>query len=376
MKTEHPLKIEEAQLFHVKMPFRQPWSTSRWTQTHKECVIVRLRDASGLDGWGECVGDYPFYSYECVPGSWHILRDYVLPAVLAQPLQDIASYRESVAAITGHPMAKAGVEAALWDIAAQARGVSLQALLGGQGTRVRVGASVAVHDTPAKLLRTVDDLLGQGYGRIKLKIRKGKDLVEVAQVRAKHPKLPLQVDGNAAYTIDDIEHLKRLDEHDLLLIEQPLGNDDIVDHARLRAAGMRTPICLDESIHHRADVRKALELGAASIINIKPGRVGGLSEALAIHDYCLARDVPVWMGGMMETGIGRAANVALASLPGFTLAGDISASSKNFHEDIIERPFEINPDSTVDVPQGPGLGVKVNLATLLRVTEQLETFRA
>lgn len=271
-------------------------------------------------------------------------------------------------------MAKAGLEMALWDLFAQRAGVSLQALLGGSGDRVKVGVSVGLQASPEKLLEVVEGYLADGYRRIKLKIKPGRDVSEVAIIRQHHPDLLLQADGNSVYRLKDAEHLRELDDYHLLLLEQPLADDDIIDHAKLQPQ-LKTPVCLDESITSVEHARWALELGACRIINIKPGRVSGMHEAVRIHDYCRERGVPVWMGGMLETGIGRAANVAVASLPGFSLPGDISASLRYFFEDVIETPFALNADSTLSVPQGPGLGVKVNRATLETVTVRQELYR-
>jgi O-succinylbenzoate synthase len=239
---------------------------------------------------------------------------------------------------------------------------------------VKVGVSVGLQPTTGDLLEVVERYLADGYQRVKLKIKPGRDVSEAAAVRRAHPELWLQVDGNSVYRLSDAEHLKGLDDFDLLLIEQPLAHDDIFDHARLQPL-LKTAVCLDESITSVDHARWALEMGACRIINIKPGRVSGMHEAGRIHDYCRERGVPVWMGGMLETGIGRAANVALASLPGFTLPGDISASARYFTEDIIDPPFVLNPDSTLSVPQGVGLGVSVRLTALERVTLRKEIFR-
>jgi O-succinylbenzoate synthase len=271
-------------------------------------------------------------------------------------------------------MAKAGMEMALWDLFSRRAGVSLQKLIGGTAGRVKVGVSVGIQPTTAKLLEVVDSYLAQGYRRIKLKIKPGRDVNDVAAIRQAHPDLLLQVDGNSVYRLEDAEHLKALDHFNLLLIEQPLGADDIIDHAKLQPQ-LKTALCLDESILSAVHARWALELAACRVINIKPARVSGISEALAIHDYCRLRNVPVWMGGMLESGIGRAANVAVASLPGFTLPGDISASARYYHEDIVDPPFVLNPDSTLSVPTGPGLGVAVRLDVLERVTLRQETYR-
>jgi len=368
------MKVEQITLRHIAMDYRSPFQTSRWTEYDREAVIVEAK-ADGLTGWGECVaGAIPNYSYESTQTNWHVLEDFLAPAVLAVDLENIEAYRAAVNHISGHPMAKAGLEMALWDLFAQRAGVSLQKFLGGSGDRVKVGVSVGIQSSPEKLLEVVNGYLADGYQRVKLKIKPGRDVSEVSIIRKHHPNLLLQGDGNSVYRIGDAEHLKALDEYNLLLLEQPLAEDDIIDHAKLQPQ-LKTPLCLDESIHSVDHARWALELGACKIINIKPGRVGGMHEAKKIHDYAHARGVPVWMGGMLETGIGRAANVAMASLPGFTLPGDISASMRYYFEDIIEQPFELNPDSTLSVPQGVGLGVKVSLGALGKVTKRRETYK-
>ncbi len=385
------MKIDRLTLFHVRLPYVTPFQTSRWTETGRECVLVRL-ECQGLTAWGECgANQQSAYSYETTRTNWLMLEDFLVPAVLAADFEaesglaerasaagralpaEVRAYRRAVEGVTGHPMAKAGLEMALWDLAGQRQGRSLQQLIGGVLQEVRVGVSVSIQPTPQKLLEVVEGYLAQGYTRIKLKIRPGRDLDETAAVRRTHPGLLLQVDGNSAYTLEDAPRLRRLDEYNLLLIEQPLGADDIFDHSRLQPQ-LATPLCLDESILSLNHARWALELGACRIINIKPARVGGIAGALALHDYCLERGVPVWMGGMLETGIGRAANVAVASLPGFSLPGDISASSRYFTEDLVEQPFMLNANSTLSVPSGPGLGIKLRQDILERCLVRKEIF--
>ncbi len=374
------MRIEEITLRHIRMPYVTPFQTSGWTELDRECVIVCAR-ADGLTGWGECgANQHSAYSYETAKTNWLALEDGIVPALLEADLRDgpawetISAYRALAGRVNGHPMAKAGLEMALWDLLARAAGQPLSRLVGGTRDRVAVGVSVGIQPTPEKLLRTVDGYLAQGYRRIKLKIKPGRDAAEVGAVRNAHPNLLLQVDGNSAYTLADTPALKELDSFGLLLIEQPLASDDIIDHASLQPQ-LETPICLDESILSVRHVRWALDLRACRIINIKPARVSGIDEAIRIHDYCRERGVPVWMGGMLETGIGRAANVAVASLPGFTLPGDISASARYYAEDIVEAPFVLNrEDSTLSVPTGPGLGIKVREDVLERVTLRKETF--
>jgi O-succinylbenzoate synthase len=368
------MKIDQITLYHITMPYVSPFQTSRWVETDHECVLIRLQ-AEGLTAWGECTAtQHCAYSYETTKTNWLILEDFIVPILLAADLEDVASYRFAISHLTGHPMAKAGMEMALWDLFAQRESVSLQCMLGGGGERVKVGVSVGIQPDTDSLLQVVEGYLQQGYQRVKLKIKPGRDVLDTAAVRRAYPDLLLQVDGNSVYRLEDAEHLQKLDELDLLLIEQPLGEDDIIDHSRLQPQ-LKTALCLDESILSVMHARWALELGACRVINIKPGRVGGMFEGRLIHDYCTERGVPVWMGGMLETGIGRAANLALASLPGFILPGDISASARYYAEDIIEEPFTLNPDSTLSVPQGKGLGIQVNRVKLKSVTMRKKFFR-
>jgi O-succinylbenzoate synthase len=331
-------------------------------------------DADGVTGWGESVAEgTPFYSYETVQTAWHILRDFLIPSVLGK---DIASIDDAIALgarVRGHRMAKAGLEAALWDAFAKAEGKSLSTLLGGTRKRIDVGVSIGIQPSPADLVRKVDGYLREGYRRIKIKIAPGSDLALVEAIRREHPTVPLQVDANSAYELSDIGIFRAMDPYGLLLIEQPLSCDDIYDHSKLQAE-LKTPICLDESIHSLADARAALELKSCRVINIKPGRVGGFTESKKIHDLCASMNIPVWHGGMLESGIGRAGNVALASLPNFTLPGDISASKRYYKEDIVDPAFEVAADGTMAVPTGPGIGVNVVVDRLDRVTVRREEF--
>lgn len=368
------MRLDSLILHHVKMPLRSPFQTSRWTELDRECLIVEAH-ADGLTGWGECVaGAIPNYSYESTQTALHILSDFLIPLVLDADLADVPAYHALIEPISGHPMARAGLELALWDLFAQRAGQSLRDHWGGTAERVRVGVSVGIQASPDKLLETVDAYLADGYRRVKLKIKPGRDVSEVQIIRRHHPDLLLQGDGNSVYRIGDAEHLKELDAFNLLLLEQPLGMDDIVDHARLQPQ-LKTALCLDESIHSVDHARWAIELKACKIINIKPGRVGGYWVGKQIHDLCRANGLPVWMGGMLETGIGRAANVALAALPGFSLPGDISASDRYYHRDIITQPFTLNvDDSTLSVPTGVGLGVTIDHDALKAVTVGSRTF--
>jgi O-succinylbenzoate synthase len=343
-----------------------PFRTSFGTETEKDVVVVRaLGDGDGPDGWGECVAlSEPTYSAEYAAGAHHVLEHHLLPRVVAGRSMD---------EVVGHPMAKAAVELALLDAELRAAGVSLATHLGGVRDEVDAGVSVGMQPTTADLVRVVEGYLAEGYRRVKCKIEPGCDVTPMRAVRAAvGPSVRLQVDANAAYTLDDAEVLAELDDLDLLLIEQPLPEHDLRGHAEL-ARRLRTPICLDESITSAASCAEALDLGACSVVNIKAGRVGGLAEAVRIHDLCVARDVPVWCGGMLETGLGRAANVALASLPGFTLPGDVSASRRWFAEDLTD-PFEL-VDGRLRVPAGPGLGVVPRPEVLERATVSVTLVR-
>ena len=366
--------IDEIELYHIKMRLKAPFRTSFGEEQDRECILVAAF-SEGLIGWGECVASrFPGYSYETVKTAWHTLQDFMVPAVLSAPLAGIQDYVQRVKPVRGHPMAKAGMEMALWDLYSRAAGQPLARFMGGERDRVPVGVSVGIQPSIEQMVQTVLAFRDQGYPRIKIKIMPGRDLEVARAVREAIPGVPLQVDANSAYTLESALIFKQMDDLDLLLIEQPLGEDDLVDHSKL-APQLLTPLCLDESIHSLDHARWALELGACRIINIKPGRVSGLYEASRIHDYCFEQVVPVWCGGMLETGIGRAANVALATLPGFTLPGDISASDRYYEEDVTNEAFVLNSDGTLSVPNGPGLGVTVKNSALERFTLNEESFR-
>ena len=369
------MRIESADLYHVRMRLKAPFETSFGVEHDRDAVIVRLR-SEGLEGWGECVaGAVPGYSYETVGTAWHVLESFFLPALLGRDVAGVDDLRESLEPFRGHPLARAGLELALWDLVGRACGRSLAELLGGERRTVPVGVSVGLQVDARTLLAVVETFLVDGYRRVKLKIKPGRDLDVVRPVRAAHPGLALQVDANSAYVLDDRCVFQAMDSLDLLLIEQPLAEDDLLDHAALQA-DLKTALCLDESILSARHARQALDCGACRVINIKPARVGGLTEAVLIHDLCLARGIPVWCGGMLETGIGRASNLALASLPGFSLPGDLSASDRYYAEDLAEPRFTLNSDSTIDVPTGAGLGVEVDKRALERVTLRHERWNS
>ncbi len=369
------IQIEHIELRHFAMPLVAPFETSFGVETEREGLIVTLR-GGGLAGWGEVVASHsPGYSAETVKTEWHILHDFIIPEVIGKEFSNIESLEKAYDSVRGHPMAKAGIQAALYDLLAKAQGKSLQKVLGGKGKTVKVGVSVGIQPTTEALVERVGKYLEDGYKRIKIKIKPGRDVQDAKAVRAAFPDILLQVDANSAYTLDDAATIKAMDDLNLLLIEQPLYEDDIFDHAKLQSQ-LTTSICLDESILSARHARWAHELSACRIINIKPGRVGGLRESLRIHEYCASVGMPVWCGGMLETGIGRAANLALASLPNFKLPGDISATRRYWKEDIVEEVFELNKDGSITVPTGPGIGVTVNEKLLERLTDRKETYRA
>jgi O-succinylbenzoate synthase len=354
------------------MPLVAPFRTSFGTETHKDALVVRALGPEG-EGWGECVAMIdPLYSSEYADAVDHVLRHHLLPRVFALGDVTATSVEHALEPIKGHHMAKAAIQTAVLDAELRIAGVSLASYLGSTKDAVDSGVSVGIMDAIPKLLDTVEGYLAQGYLRIKLKIEPGWDIEPVRAVRERWPDILLQVDANTAYTLADARHLAKLDPFDLLLIEQPLPEDDVLGHADL-ARLIKTPVCLDESIESARDAAAAIRLGAAAIINIKPGRVGGYLEARRIHDVCVANGIPVWCGGMLETGIGRAANVALASLPGFTLPGDTSASDRYFARDVT-APFEL-VDGKLHVPSGPGIGVDPIVEILDELTTAKDVLR-
>lgn len=361
------MRIERIQLRHIKMDLVSPFVTSMGTEYDEEHIIVRI-DAGGITGWGECVAEEtPFYSYETVHTAWHILNDFLIPSILGKDLNNVSEAIACYSKVRGHMMAKAGLEAALWDVFAKSENISLSKMIGGTRKKIDVGVSIGIQSSESELIHKVEGYLAEGYKRIKIKIAPGFDIRFVEALRTRFPEIMLQVDANSAYTLDHIELFKEMDKYNLILIEQPLGYEDIYDHSKLQRE-LKTPICLDESIHSLDDTRAAIELDSCRIINIKPGRVGGFTESKLIHDYCASMNIPVWCGGMLESGIGRAGNVALASLSNFTLPGDISASKRYYKEDIVEPEFVINSDGTMDVPVNPGIGVEINMKAIDKVT--------
>lgn len=361
------MKIDSLLLYHLRMPLVAPFETSFGRIDTRDCILL-VAKSGDLTGCGECVADRdPGYSSEIAETAWFILGEYLIPAILGQEIAGVEELHKRTEDVRGHLMAKAGLEMVWWDLQGKLTGRSLREMLGGERQRIPVGVSVGLQKDPQTLVEVVARYLEKGYQRVKIKIKPGRDVGDTLAVRRAFPDLRLQVDANSAYTLESAQRLRPLDDLDLLLIEQPLAEDDLWDHSRLQKE-FNTPICLDESILSPRHARQALEMQACRVINIKAGRVGGLSRGVAIHDLCLAQGVPVWCGGMLETGVGRAANLALASLPGFILPGDISATERYYHEDITQERFTLNLDSTIEVPEGDGLGVSIDESVLESVT--------
>jgi o-succinylbenzoate synthase len=367
------MKIERVELREICLPLVYVHETSLSRTTSKRIVLVRVY-AEGVTGWGEATCWEPFFSHETPETAWHILRDFLIPWTLGREWGSASELAPLFRPIRGHTMAKAALENALWDIEAQQKGMSLAQLVGGTRTEVLCGVSVAIPATLSELLAQIRQKLEMGYQRIKIKIKVGWDVKVLARVREEFPEIPLMADANGAYSLADLPHLKLLDRFHLMMVEQPLGWDDIVDHAKLQRE-LATPICLDESILNAEDARKAIEIGACKIINIKLGRVGGFTSARQVHAVCRAKHVPVWCGGMLESGIGRAHNIAMSALPGFCLPGDLAASRRYWKEDIIDPEVTVSARGTIPVPQVPGSGYTPNVDRIARATVRMECFR-
>lgn len=366
-------RVRSIELRVVHLPLVRPFRTSFGVETEKECILARI-ETDDAHGWGECVaGSQPNYSEEWTDEALSTLRRFLAPALLAAGDVRADDLDRVFGGVRGHPMAKAALIDAFVDAELRERGVSLASHLGATTDRVACGVSIGIAPTTEQLLDHVAGYLAEGYRRIKLKIEPGLDLVPVRAVREAYPDILLSVDANAAYRLEDVGVFRELDASRLLMVEQPLHHEDMVEHAELQRR-IASDICLDESIRSARDAEAAIGLGACRIINIKQGRVGGLLEAARVHDVARAAGVPVWCGGMLETGIGRATNLALAAMPGFTLPGDTSGSARYFHEDVTE-PFVVAPDGTMAVPAGPGIGVDPIPEVLDRITVHTEVLR-
>jgi O-succinylbenzoate synthase len=361
------VKIERLELRLLKLPLVHFFETSFGRIYDKHFIVVSL-EGGGVSAYGECVAEQdPFYGAETNQTAWHIIADFIAPRVLGASFDHPRDVFPALKAIRGHNMAKAAVEMAAWDLFARQRGEPISRVLGGTRDRIASGVSIGIQDSLDELAAKVERELAAGYQRIKIKIKPGWDLAAVQSIRARFGSIPLMVDANAAYTLADARHLAELDQYELMMIEQPLDYDDIADHAALQRQ-IRTPICLDESIKSVHAAEHAIAAGACRIINIKPGRVGGYAESIRLHDLCAEHGIPVWHGGMLESGIGRAANIHLSTLPNFSLPGDIAASRRYFEPDLIDPAIEVARDGTIAVPRGPGLGVQVVLDRVARAT--------
>jgi o-succinylbenzoate synthase len=365
------MRLKSVCLREIHLQLIAPFQTSFGTSHQRRIILVEV-NLDGTPGWGEVVaGEEPTYSYETVETAWHILRDHIWPMLKAREFGAASEVFDLLSPIRGHNMAKAGIESAIWDAEAKSRGIALWKFLGGTRAEIPCGVSIGIQPAVPDLLAKVEKELAAGYQRIKIKIRPGWDLEPVRALRERWPRIRLMVDANSAYRLEDAPLLKALDPFYLIMIEQPLGWDDVYDHAALQKQ-LDTPICLDESIHSAADARAAIELGACRIINIKMGRVGGQTPVRRVHDICQEKGIPVWCGGMLETGIGRAQNVALSTLPDFVLPGDVSASRRYWLEDVITPEVEVTPQGTIRVPSGPGIGYEPRLDRIESLTRRKE----
>lgn len=355
------------------MPLVHFFETSFGRVSNRRIILVTAH-CDGVDGWGECVADDgPFYSSEWSEPAWATMGKYLAPAILGRELNSASDCVPLMARIRGHRMAKAALENALWDAEAKQKQAPLWKLLGGTLREIPCGVSIGIQDSIEQLIEKTEIELAAGYQRIKVKVKPGWDLTVLREIRSRWPQITLSCDANSAYTLADIDHLRQFDQFNLLMIEQPLWDDDIYFHAQLQRQ-LRTSICLDESIHHARDAEQAVETGACRIINIKVGRVGGFTEAIKVHDVCASKNIPVWCGGMLESGIGRAHNIALSTLANFKLPGDVSASKRYWKEDIIEPEVEVTPHGTIPISDKPGTGYAVRADLVAKMTTRKEVF--
>jgi len=372
------IRIEEITLREIRLPLKEPFRISSGLCTERRIMLLHLRDADGTEVWSECVaGEAPNYTSETIDTAWYAIAEYVAPRVLGVEFAHPKDVHPALELnFRGHNMAKAAIEMGAWGLAAEQKQTSLSRLLGGTRNGIETGISIGIQSNPAALVERAGRAIKEGYHKIKMKIEPGHDVEFVRAVRTAFPDAPLMADANNAYTLRDIDRLKQLDDFDLIMIEQPLAFDDIIRHAELQRV-MKTPICLDESITSVEKAEDMISLGAGRIINIKPGRVGGFAQSLAIHDLCVRNGIPVWCGGMLESGVGRAYNVALASLPGFTIPGDLSPSARYWEQDVVTPEWTMNSEGIVAVPTDrPGLGVTVHLARVDNLTMRAQTLRA
>ena len=362
------MNITSIELREIRLPLIHFFETSFGRTTERRIILVRVVDRDGADGWGECTaGEGPFYSDEWVETAWPTLKDFLAPMVVNREVEGAAHIYDLMKRVRGHRMAKAAIETACWDLEARLSDVPLWKYLGGVQTEIPCGVSIGIQNSPEELIEKIEQELSAGYQRIKIKIKRGWDLEIVRRVRGRFPEIRLMGDANSAYTLADVPLFKALDEFKLMMLEQPLAYDDIFDHAELQKQ-IQTPVCLDESIKTPADVIHAIDLGASKIINVKLGRVGGHAQAKRVEAIARERNIPVWCGGMLESGIGRAHNIAMATLAGFTLPGDVSASSRYWEEDIIEPPVTVTPNGMIVAPSNPGIGFEINRPRIDQLT--------
>jgi O-succinylbenzoate synthase len=367
------MKIEKIELHKIFLPYKKPFETSGWIEDGNHGIVAKVF-SEGLIGWGESpAGLEPWYNEETTETAWSILKNFLVPILCNNKFFSPQEVDELFSPVRGNKIAKTCLEFAVWDIFSKAENKSLSEFIGGEKQKVPVGVSIGIQKNINSLLKSVEDYLKEGYQRIKIKIKPGYDVEPVREIRKHFPEIRLQVDANSIYKLEDAELLKKLDDYNLLLIEQPLAHDDIYQHSKLQKE-LKTALCLDESIISPERAEFALEINACRIINIKPSRVGGLTPAKKIHDLCKDKSVPVWCGGMLETGIGRTFNVALASMNNFSLPGDISANDRYFEKDIVQNPFKLNSDGTLTVPGLPGCGAIVDEEYLKKVTIEKQEF--
>ncbi len=369
------MRLTRIRLRQIRMPLVHPFETSFGRTEERRIVLVEVEDADGAVGWGEVTcGERPFYNEEWVDAAWLILRDFGAPRLLGQEIASAAEVGGMLAAVRGHRMARGGLEAACWELEARKAGRPLWRHVGGVRREIPCGVSIGIQDTLETLLERIEVELASGYQRIKIKIKPGWDVGIVQAVRERFPGIRLMVDANSAYTLQDVDRLRALDEFDLMMLEQPLAYDELLDHAALQR-DLRTPICLDECIRTAHHAEQAIRIGACRIVNIKLGRVGGFAEALRVHDVCRASGVPVWCGGMLESGVGRAHNIALSTLENFTLPGDVSASRRYWVRDIVDPAVEVTPQGTIEVGNEPGLGYGLDLERIEALSERRTDLR-
>jgi O-succinylbenzoate synthase len=367
------MKIETITLREIRMPLVHFFETS-FGRVHSRRILLLTVDCDGVEGWGECVAaEDPFYSSEWIGTAWSTIKEYLAPAVLGRPLAAAHEVAALMAKVRGHRMAKAAIENAVWDAEAKQKQQPLWKLLGGTAREIQCGVSIGIQDSIEQLLDKIEIELAAGYRRIKVKVKPGWDIDVLERIRSRWPDIVLSCDANSAYRLDEVEHLRKFDRFNLLMIEQPLWNDDIYYHARLQRE-LKTAICLDESIRHARDAAAAVETGACRIVNVKVGRVGGFGEARKVHDVCQDNNVPVWCGGMLETGVGRAHNIALSTMQNFRLPGDVSASKRYWAEDIIEPEVEVSAQGAITVSDEPGTGYRIREDLIEKLAVRKETF--